>query len=538
MAVIASCQLLSRGADLDFGDPPPPRPECVAPADCAGTDEPCSRRTCTDGECGVAGLAVGAICDDATGRVCDAAGACVACLEDARCAPNERCSRGACVPPSCTDGLANATEADVDCGGDCPPCDNGRGCEVAADCASGFCELGAATGGAGGSGGAGGGGPAGLCAACRSTSDCGLASGRHCDRSGACAPGKPNGAQCDAAVECTSGFCPLQDGVCCDRACDAQCEACLKIKSGSPTGKCAVLPAGADPDNDCVDEGPASCGATGAGCRGTTAACQLYPKGSTCAPPACAGGVVTSAASCDGAGVCQAGLASGCAPYVCDAAGTACRTDCASDAHCVSGYRCDAAGKCRRTEGAPCTFANECASDACADGVCCDQACTGPCDACNLAGLAGTCAPRPDGAAGDPGCNGYLCNGAAGFCPVSCADDTDCAPTHHCDATKSCLAKKNNGEPCAGANACKTGICADGVCCNTACNGICEACNVAGAAGACTPVPAGTDPADECFKGCCNAGACGSSNCAPGQPCPGGSDECASLSCSAMLLCN
>jgi hypothetical protein len=42
--------------------------------------------------------------------------------------------------PTCTDGVANGTETDVDCGGSCNDCALGDGCALPADCASGACE--------------------------------------------------------------------------------------------------------------------------------------------------------------------------------------------------------------------------------------------------------------------------------------------------------------------------------------------------------------------------------------------------------------
>ncbi|MGH2532184.1 MAG: hypothetical protein ACRDJW_07725, partial [Thermomicrobiales bacterium] len=39
----------------------------------------------------------------------------------------------------------------------------------------------------------------------------------------------------------------------------------------------------------------------------------------------------------------------------------------------------------RLPNGAACTRATQCASLTCADGICCDSACTGQCEACNLA---------------------------------------------------------------------------------------------------------------------------------------------------------
>jgi hypothetical protein len=42
--------------------------------------------------------------------------------------------------PSCYDGVKNGPETDVDCGGDCIPCDLDHACYVPRDCLSGRCE--------------------------------------------------------------------------------------------------------------------------------------------------------------------------------------------------------------------------------------------------------------------------------------------------------------------------------------------------------------------------------------------------------------
>ena len=55
------------------------------------------------------------------------------------------------------------------------------------------------------------------------------------------------------------------------------------------------------------------------------------------------------------------------------------------------------------------------------------------------------------------------------------------------------------GLSCSGNAQCSTGeTCTDGVCCESACDGVCESCNQAGALGHCNPIPAMTDPQMEC----------------------------------------
>jgi hypothetical protein len=60
------------------------------------------------------------------------------------------------------------------------------------------------------------------------------------------------------------------------------------------------------------------------------------------------------------------------------------------------------------------------------------------------------------------------------------------------------------GTPCTDATECASGRCIDGVCCDTSCAGVCEACTAAkkggGADGQCAPIQALTDPEDECTE--------------------------------------
>jgi len=66
------------------------------------------------------------------------------------------------------------------------------------------------------------------------------------------------------------------------------------------------------------------------------------------------------------------------------------------------------------------------------------------------------------------------------------------------------------GASCAAAAQCASGNCVDGFCCNTSCSGTCQSCGLPGSAGACQPVPAFTDPNDECggLYTCNGGGAC------------------------------
>jgi hypothetical protein len=84
-----------------------------------------------------------------------------------------------------------------------------------------------------------------------------------------------------------------------------------------------------------------------------------------------------------------------------------------------------------------------------------------------------------------------------------------------------------NGATCRSDRTCASDACVDGVCCDGTCGGPCQACNVGGKEGLCTPIPAGLDPAQECDAdspaSCGHDGACdGAGACrrfAPGTEC-------------------
>ncbi len=285
---------------------------------------------------------------------------------------------------------------------------------------------------------------------CTGHGDCDTAN--YCDGNGDCVPRHPDGTTCTDDGECTSSFCV--DAVCCNRVCDATCEACSAAGTGGVDGVCGPVTVDTDPDGECPSTDPTSCGVDGSGCNGDSAnpGCNLYDNATLCSAASCTGGVLTNQGWCDGNGTCSTASQLLCAPYSCNVAGTGCETSCASQSDCdaATSY-CDAGGACvpKILNGSACISATQCVSGFCpaSDGVCCNAACDATCEACAAAktGLnSGVCGPvststDPDaecgatapstcGAAGT-GCNG---NGANPDCFLY--DNTTVCATAGCTA--------------------------------------------------------------------------------------------------------
>ena len=81
----------------------------------------------------------------------DCGGDCDDCGENKTCDIDSDCSSGFCLnitswysrckSPSCTDGVKNQDETDIDCGGSCPKCRDNKHCDVDDDCSSGDCDI-------------------------------------------------------------------------------------------------------------------------------------------------------------------------------------------------------------------------------------------------------------------------------------------------------------------------------------------------------------------------------------------------------------
>ena len=131
--------------DVDCGGPCPPCDEgkkCIRNADC-------TTKYCYEGVCKKQSCSDGIKNQDETDVDCG--GSCSPCADGKRCAINADCKSKLCLnnickkeekcetPLSCSDGVKNQDETDVDCGGQCKECGEGKACKVDDDCASNYC---------------------------------------------------------------------------------------------------------------------------------------------------------------------------------------------------------------------------------------------------------------------------------------------------------------------------------------------------------------------------------------------------------------
>ena len=526
---------------------------------------------------------------------CSGGTACAtSCATDAQCKLGNFCSGGACVSSlpagnSCTADTqcgtgfcADGVCCDSPCNGACQACavatgaeqngactNHARGEDPESECGATYCD-----------------GASSCLAGCGADADC--KAGHFCN-GGTCTPKQPAGTACSAANACASNFCT--DGVCCGSPCDGPCQAC---DLPAAPGACLPLAAGTDPAAECgttfcsgATACLASCSSDGqckAGhfCNGGTCT-PRRSTGTACAGPnQCASGSCADGICCDSAcdGTCQVCAAAAGSPSDGTCANVALRTDsagecgltfcsgsasclaaCGSDTDCKPRNYCNG-GTCtqKRPAAAACSAANECASGFCADGACCNQGCGGTCQACNLAASPGTCIPVE--ANTDPGseCGPTFCGGGTA-CIATCTSDAQCKSGTFCKNGQ-CAANLAPGARCTSNFQCDTGFCADGVCCNRACDGTCEACTVGAGApvdGTCATVQAGTDPATECGTTWCSGTAaaclaacaadtdcktgtfCSAGTCEPkraqGTAC-GGDNQCTSTFCVDGVCCN
>ncbi len=108
----------------------------------------------------------------------------------------------------------------------------------------------------------------------------------------------------------------------------------------------------------------------------------------------------------------------------------------------------------RVTNSGACQTSNDCVSTNCVDGVCCDTACVGECEACDVQGSVGTCT----GVDGVPhgarvGCEG---NGICGGVCVAATRNTCTYPSSSTSCAAVCVDAKETTSACDGQGHCAT----------------------------------------------------------------------------------
>lgn len=398
---------------------------CVDPRGRLGSacqsDIECGEGTCVDGVC------CAEACDGPC-EACDATGACIAEADGTSCGDALQCfGRGACLLP------------------------RGAACNGDDACGTGNCE--AAVG-------------AGL--VCCSEA---CPAGQLCNGEGVCVtPESDTGASCTTDEDCVGGRCT--DGVCCGSDCDGACETC---NGPGQAGRCSAAPAGsADP----------LCG-DGRQCAGRGQC--LLPLG----------------AACTFNGECRTGE---CEPSL-QGPGEIC-----CEGVCANGQRCSPAGSCVDApdpNGGSCSVNSDCQSNSCVNGRCCENTCDGTCQACSGLGICNVSpgddirCPRVDCPTSDTVCVTYPADLATNLCasfgtcrtaqqecqPRFAARGTRCeniAPgiSGQCDGAGVCVDPRFPlGAICRSSAECQSGNCIGGICCDSPCNGVCEACGTNGVCG-------------------------------------------------------
>lgn len=193
---------------------------------------------------------------------------------------------------------------------------------------------------------------------------------------------------------------------------------------------------------------------------------------------------------------------------------------CAPDATCVE---CVESSDCGEPEPLCDTASSRCVEcldqgdcvvmgETCVDGTCAPEHCNNLvqdedeiAEDCGGADCAGCDLETPCMSADD--CKSGVC--ADEQCSLPCTITANCVDLGgtYCDG-EVCRKEKLLGEGCALDEECQSTRCVDEVCCETACDQPCHACNIGARSGTCTLRPAGV-PDEGCTPGCCDAsGAC------------------------------
>jgi len=267
---VTTCNFIWKADEYTFDRPPGSCVEGVPPVD----DRECTDDLCINGVPSHPAAPSGTPCEGGA-RVCD--------------------EFGECVAANCINGVLDADETDIDCGGSCVQCGNGLVCADAADCKSGVCTdlhcayptcIDAVENGD------------------ESDVDCG---GEICD-------GCPDGGKCAASGDCASRVCSsgacqvptctdaVKNGGESDTDCGGGCTACLDGKAcfgnqDCQSGVCALnqcVPLSCNDNTENGSETDVDCGGVecapcpdGDGCMTGTDCINGICQGQQCKPASC-----------------------------------------------------------------------------------------------------------------------------------------------------------------------------------------------------------------------------------------------------------
>ncbi|MEM7157417.1 MAG: hypothetical protein AAF799_31515 [Myxococcota bacterium] len=375
----------------------------------------------------------------------------------------EWCGDGmTCTDPTCTDGFENGDETDVDCGGSCEPCPDGDGCQDGEDCQSGQCN------------------DDGTCDG--SSCDDGIQNGDETDVDcgGSCDPCPPAD-DCDGPEDCESQVCNAETGMCepptcddgvqngdetdqdCGGSCGSTCEPgegcevhvdCVHFVCDAAAGTCDEpsctdgTPNGNETDVDCGGPDCPACDEPGL-CEVDTDCMSSECDDGNCVPPTCADGEIN-------------GLETDV-----DCGGPECQP-CEDAEICLEPTDCES-GICMGMPPVPGVCTPATCDDGLLNGLETDVDCGGPdCDGCDNGEdcemdsdcMSETCDPAA-GECEDPTCNDGLMNGNE--TDVDCGGP-DCLP---CDGGEMC----NDDADCE-SEVCNAGVCEDPSCTDGVMNGL------------------------------------------------------------------
>ncbi len=232
----------------------------------------------------------------------DCGGGCMPCADGRGCTlgsdcESQVCLNAQCAAPSCSDKFKNGSESDVDCGGGvCDGCANGRACKGNGDCQSQFCDQGTCKQ------------PPcqdGMRDGNETDIDCGggacapCTDGRHCNNNNDCQSGNCSAGTCQAQATCVDG---IKNGQETDVDCGGpNCNPCINGLACLGNNDCGSFNCS---NGLCCGNGAANCdGSVFNGCEVTLAS---DPKNcGTCGhvcpnnTPVCANSQCTAVAQCD-----------------------------------------------------------------------------------------------------------------------------------------------------------------------------------------------------------------------------------------------